>query len=111
VRRGEAAKAIRVFHDHSRLGDDAYFDPPCAALIVVEGGTLTFTPSGGEGPLLIPAADILEIRVNVAVGKEAGAFHILTTQGLYLDLAPEGATSDEGRADVEQLRQQLGVDQ
>ena len=77
----------------------------------MEGGNLTFTPTGGETALVIPAADILEIRMNTAVAKEAGAFHIITRKGLYLHLAPEGATSDEGRADVDELRKELGLDQ
>jgi len=111
ARRGDEAKPIRVFHDHSRLGDANYFEPPCGALLLVEGGNLTFTPTGGEAPLVIPAAEIVEIRMNTAVGKEVGAFHIITRKGLYLHLAPEGATSDEGRADVDELRQQLGLEQ
>ena len=94
ARRGDEAKPIRVFHDHSRLGDANYFEPPCGALLLVEGGNLTFTPTGGEAPLVIPAAEIVEIRMNTAVGKEVGAFHIITRKGLYLHLAPEGATSD-----------------
>jgi hypothetical protein len=111
VRRGDAAQPIRVFHDHSRLGDKNYFEPPCGALLVVENGALTFTPAGGEPPLVIPASEIVEIRMNTAVGKEAGAFHIITRKGLYLHLAPEGTTADEGRADVDELRKQLGLDQ
>ena len=115
ARRGDEMKPIRVFHDHSRLGDANYFEPPCGALLAVEGGNLTFTPTGGEAPLVIPATEILEIRMNTAVAKEAGAFHVITKQGLYLHLAPESATADEGRADVDQLRKQLrkqlGLDQ
>jgi len=110
TRRGEAAQAIRVFHDHSRLGDTNYFEPPCGALLLAENGGLTFTSTGGEAPLVIPASEILEIRMNTAVAKEAGAFHIITKSGLYLGLAPQGATADEGRADVDELRRQLGLD-
>ena len=94
----------------SRLGDINYFEPPCGALLLAENGSLTFTPTGGEAPLVIPASEILEIRMNTAVAKEAGAFHIITKSGLYLGLAPQGATADEGRADVDELRRQLGLD-
>ena len=100
-----------MFHDHSRLGDSNYFEPSCRALLVVENGGLTFTPMGGEEPLLIPASDIIEIRMNTLVAKEAGAFHIITKSGLYLALAPAGATAEEGRADMEELRKELGQDQ
>jgi hypothetical protein len=109
--RGDEAKPIRVFHDHSRLGDAAYFEQPCGALLLVEAGNLTFTASGGEGSLVIPASDIIEIRMNTAVGREAGAFHIITRKGLYLHLAPESAKPEDGRADVDELRKQLGIDQ
>jgi hypothetical protein len=80
-------------------------------LLLAENGNLTFTPTGGEAPLVIPASEIIEIRMNAAVGNDAGAFHVITKKGLYLDLAPEGATSDEGRADVDELHKQLGLDQ
>jgi hypothetical protein len=110
TKRGDAARSIKVFHDHSRLGDKTYFDPPCGALLLAEDGSLTFTPTGGETPLVIPASEILEIRMNTAVAKDAGGFHIVTKKGLYLALAPEGATPDEGRADVDELRKQLGLD-
>jgi hypothetical protein len=111
ARRGSAGLPIKVFHDHSRLGDSAYFDPPCPALLLVENGGLTFTPGGGEPPLLIPTSEIIEIRMNTMVAKEAGAFHIITKSGLYLALAPAGATTQEGRADLDELRKQLGLDQ
>jgi hypothetical protein len=111
ARRGDGPKPIAVFHDHSRLGDKDYFEPRCGALLMAEGGNLTFTPNGGEAPLVIPAAEVIEIRMNTAVGKEVGAFHIITRQGLYLHLAPEGATADEGHADVDELRKELGLDQ
>jgi hypothetical protein len=108
--RGEAGKPIRVFHDHSRLGDAHYFEAHCGALLVAEGVNLTVTPSAGEAPLVIPSSEILEIRTNIAVGRENGAFHILTKRGLYLHLAPEGATAEEGRRTVDELRRALGVD-
>ena len=111
TRRGDAAQSIRVFHDHSRLGDTNYFEPPCGALLLAENGSLTFTPTGGEAPLVIPASEIMEIRMNTAVAKMAGAFHIITKKGLYLGLAPQGETADEGRADVDELRRQLGLNQ
>ena len=109
-RNGEA-QPIRVVHDHSRLGDTAYFEQPCGALLLVEGRNLTFTPSGGEGALVIPASEIVEIRMNTAVGREVGAFHIITRLGLYLHLAPESAQPEDGRTDVDELRKQLGLDQ
>jgi len=111
ARRGSAGQPIKVFHDHSRLGDSNYFDPPCGALLLVENGSLTFTPAGGEQPLLIPTTDIIEIRMNTIVAKEVGAFHIITKSGLYLALAPAEATAEEGRADMDELRKQLGLDQ
>jgi hypothetical protein len=61
--------------------------------------------------MMIPASEILEIRMNSAVGKEVGSFHIVTKKGLYLYLAPEAATAEEGRADVDALRKQLGLEQ
>jgi hypothetical protein len=109
--RGDATKPIHVFQDHSRLGDPACFEPACGALLLVEGGNLTFTPGGSEEAMVIPVADIIEISMNTAVGCEVGAFHIATRQGLYLHLAPESATADDGRADVDKLRKQLGLDQ
>jgi hypothetical protein len=107
--RGEAAAAIKVVHDHARAGDKAYFANACGALIVVEGGNLTFTPGGGEAPRVIPAAEIAEIRLNTAVGKEVGAFHIVTKKGLYLHLAPASGTADDARTIVEALRKQLSL--
>jgi hypothetical protein len=49
--------------------------------------------------------------MNTAVGKDSVAFHLVTKKGLYLGLTPGGATPDEGRADVDELRKQLGLDQ
>jgi hypothetical protein len=107
--RGESAAAIKVVHDHARAGDKAYFANACGALIVVEGGNLTFTPGGGEAPRVIPAAEIAEIRLNTAVGKDVGAFHIVTKKGLYLHLAPASGTADDARTIVEALRKQLSL--
>jgi hypothetical protein len=107
--RGEAAAVIKVVHDHYRVGDHAYFEASCGALLSVEGSSLTFTASGGEAPVIIPAGDILEIRLNTTVGRSAGAFHIATKNGLYLNLMPESGNGDDGRADVDQLRKLLGL--
>ena len=108
TRRGEAMKPIRVVHDHSQLGDKAYFEPACGALLTVEDGELIFT-SSLEEPRSIAASEIVELRMNVEVGRAIGAFHILTKRGLYLNLAPEAATREEGRMFVEALRKQLGL--
>jgi len=109
VTRGEKAAVVRVVHDHSRAGDKAYFADGCGALLAVEGGSLVFTPGGGEAPRVIPSAEIAEIRLNAAIGRNVGAFHIVTKRGLYLDLAPDTGNRDDGRADVESLRKQLGI--
>lgn len=106
--RGGAAPVIKVVHDHSRIGDKAYFEKSCGALLSFAEGKLTFTPAGGETPLVIPAAEIAEVRLNTTVGKNIGAFHIATKKGLYLNLAPESGSRDEARGDVEQIRKQLG---
>ena len=107
--RGDRAKPIRVIHDRSRLGDKAYFEKAAGALLAVEGTSLTFTSSGGESPLMIPASEIAEIKLNAVVGKAVGAFHITTKKGLYLNLAPESGDREEARADVEALKKQLGL--
>jgi hypothetical protein len=107
--RGESAAPIKVVHDHSRNGDKAYFATGCGALIVVNGGNLTFTPGGGEAPRVIPASEIAEIRLNTAVGKDAGAFHIVTKKGLYIHLAPATGAADDARTIVDALRKQLSL--
>ena len=107
-RRGEAAKPLRVVHDHSQLGDEAYFETGCGALLSVEDGALIYT-SGVEVPRLIVPSEIVELRMNEEVGRAIGAFHILTRRGLFLNLAPEGATREQGRLFVESLRKQLGL--
>ncbi|MDD5544001.1 MAG: hypothetical protein PHX83_12580 [Acidobacteriia bacterium] len=110
VTRGDSAPApIKVIHDHSQLGDKTYFEKGCGALLSVDAGTLSFTPSGGEPPQLVPASEIREIRLNTTVGKDIGAFHIATKKGLYLNLAPPSGNRDDGRADVDSLRKQLGL--
>lgn len=108
--RGAAAPPpIKVIHDHSQVGDKDYFEKGCGALLAVDGGNLTFTPSGGEAPQVIPATQIREIRLNTTVGRNIGAFHVVTKKGLYLNLAPASGNRDEGRADVETLRKELGL--
>ena len=102
-------KPIRVVHDHALLGDSAYFSDGCGALIGSASGALTFTPSGGESPLVIPAGEVSDIRLNTTVGKEIGAFHIMTRKGLYLNLATESGKREDARAAVEELRRQFGL--
>lgn len=109
TRGGPAPKPLKVIHDHSQLGDKNYFEKGCGALLAVSGGNLTFTPGGGETPLVIPASEIREIRLNITVGRNLGAFHIATKKGLYLNLAPASGNRDDGRTDVESLRKQLGL--
>ena len=106
--RGEAIKPLRVVHDHSQLGDSAYFETACGALLTVEAGKLIFT-SSVEAPHSISASEILDLRMNLEVGRAIGAFHVSTKRGLYLNLAPEAGTREEGRASVEALRKQLGL--
>jgi hypothetical protein len=105
--RGEAVQPIRIVHDHALLGDDAYFRHSCGALLSIDGAVLAFTSSAGEIPLLIPSSEIQDIRLNVAAGKEVGAFHIVTRKGLYLNLAVESGKREDSRAVVEQLRGRL----
>ena len=97
---------MRVVYDRPRLGDSAYFATACGALLQVEEGALTFTSGCGETPLVIPASEISEIRMNVAVGKAIGAFHIATARGLYLNLTGETGTGDRSREIVEALKKQ-----
>jgi hypothetical protein len=81
----------------------------CGALIAIDGGNLTLTPGGAEGPLVVPASEIIEIRMGTVVGTEVGAFHVLTKKGLYLHLAPATGTAGDGRAIVDTLRRGLGL--
>jgi hypothetical protein len=99
-----------VIHDHSQIGAQAYFEPACGALLAADGANLTFTPSGGEDPLVIPASEIIEIRMNSAVGREIGAFHIITRKGIYLHLAPESGNPEDARSAVANLLKQLRLD-
>ncbi len=106
--RGAAFAPIKVQHDHAQSGDGVFFGKrACAALIAVEGGNLTFTPAGGEAPLVVPSTDIVDIALNTVVGTQAGAFHVLTRRGLYLHLAPATADPKDGRAAVDALRAAL----
>jgi hypothetical protein len=110
VRRGDDPKPVRVVHDHSRLGDAAYFENGCGALLSVDGTNLLFTPSGdGEAALVIPMREILEIKINTTAAKEVGAFHIATRQGIYLQVAPDSGNRDDARALIEDLRKHLGI--
>lgn len=102
------AEAIRVVHDHSDAGDATYFGAhACGALLKVSGSALTFTPSGAEPPLVIPAAEIVDIAMNTSIGAEIGAFHVVTAKGLYLHLAPPSGGAAEGRRMVDSLNTQL----
>jgi hypothetical protein len=109
VRRGDAFKPMRVVHDHSLANAPAYFADACGALLSVDGTTLTFTPGGGEAPRVIQANDIREMRMNTTVGKDVGAFHISTKQGLYLNLAPESGKPEDARAMIDALTKALGL--
>ncbi len=101
----------RVIHDHSNIGNKAYFEQSCGGLLAASGTNLTFTGSGGEEPRVIPAADILEIRLNSVIGKDAGVFHIATRQGLYLSLAPESQDREQARALIEAIRTSLNLNE
>jgi hypothetical protein len=106
-RRGDSSAPVRVFYDRSRFGDPAYFENACGALLSAGDGVLTITSGCGEAPLVIPAAEISDVRMNVAIGKEIGAFHIATTKGLYLALATESGSRDDARKLIETLKKDL----
>jgi hypothetical protein len=105
--RGAAMAPVRVLHDHSQLGDDAFFAHSCGALVSIDGANLVFTPSGGEAPRVIPMADIVDVASNQTVGTAIGAFHISTSKGLYLHLAPPSGRAGDGQALVAALVKQL----
>ncbi len=110
--RGEGSAPVIVIHDHFRLGEPNYFEHNCSAILSVEGGELQFIPSAaGEDARAIPAGEITEIRLNLVVGREIGAFHISTKKGLYLQLALESGSRDDARTAVESLNRQLGLGQ
>jgi len=108
--RGEQAAPVKVFYDRSQAGDAAYFEDPCPALLAVDSeGSLTITPGCGEASLVVPASVIVGIRMNVAVAKEVGAFHIETAKGLYLMCTGESGTRDESLRILRSLGQQLNL--
>jgi hypothetical protein len=107
--RGLASPVIKVIYDRSRFGAADHLADACGALLNVEDGNLVFTPGCGEEPRVIPAGEIWELRNNLLVGREVGAFHIITKKGLYLDVAPSSGGKDAGREEVEQLKKLLGL--
>jgi hypothetical protein len=109
VRGGDDEPVFRVVHDHSHIGNKTYFEESCGGLLSVSGTNLTFTGSGGEAPRVIPASDILEIRLNSVMGRDAGVFHISTRQGLYLTLAPESQDREQARSLIEAIRANLSL--
>ena len=108
--RGEESPILKVVYDRSGLGDATYFANGCGALLSTDNGDLIFTPGCGFAPRLIPAGEVWEVRLNTTVGRDVGAFHIITKKGMYLDLAPSSGNSDQARADVDALRKSLGLD-
>lgn len=108
-RRTGEEPVFRVVHDHARITDTNYFDTFCGALLSVSGTNLTFTSGAAEGAVVIPMADIVEIRVNSLLGKETGLFHIITREGLYLSLAPESQDRDQARQLIEAISTRLGI--
>ena len=107
--RGEKAVVYSLIHDHSVIEDSAYFEHSCGVLVSVSGSNLIVTASGGEAPRVIPGGEIREIRVNTAMGRNEGVFHIATKQGLYLSLVPKSLSREDARATVEDLRNRLGL--
>ena len=110
-------RGYSLIHDHSVIGDSAYFEHSCGVLVSVSGSNRIVTASGGEAPRVIPGGEIREIRVNTAMGRNEGVFHIATKQGLYLSLMPKSPSRSDaevaesgGRpATVEDLRNRLGL--
>jgi hypothetical protein len=45
--------------------------------------------------------------MNVAVGKQIGAFHIATAKGLYLTCTSDTGTTDQSLDIIHSLKQQL----
>ncbi len=107
--RGEEEPSFRAIHDQSRVASAHYFDQSYGVLLSVSGTNLTVTSTSGEPLRVIPAADILEIRLNSLIGREQGVFHIATREGLYLALAPESLDRDQARAMIEALRAKLDL--
>ncbi|MBI3209964.1 MAG: hypothetical protein HYZ37_13845 [Candidatus Solibacter usitatus] len=109
VTRGANDKPMRVVYDTSRFGDPAYFENGCGALLSTSGTNLAFTPGCGMAPRVIPASEITELRMNTLIGRDVGAFHILTRKGLCLHLAPESAKSEDAREMISALRSALKI--
>ncbi len=107
--RGEEEPSFRAIHDQSRVASAHYFDQSYGVLLSVSGTNLTVTSTSGEPLRVIPAADILEIRLNSLIGRDQGVFHIATRQGLYLALAPESLDREQARAMIEALRAKLDL--
>lgn len=107
--RGDNTPAVKVIYDRSRIAAKDFFSDACGALLTTDGANLIFTPGCGEAPRVIPASDILEIRMNTTIGKTIGAFHIITKKGLYLDLAPASGDRQDGRIYVDDVRNKLGI--
>ena len=107
--RSQSFAPARVIYDRTVVTDHAYFDRSCGVLLAVADGSLTFTSGCGEPPYVIPSAEILDLGLNLEVGRDAGVFHIATRRGLYLQLALESASREESAALVDSLRKQLGL--
>ena len=107
LRGAKKALALNVIHDHSKLGSAAYFEQSCGMLLSAAEAALTIFPKGGEAPLVIPASEIVEIRINSIVGREQGAFHFVTKRGLYVQMMPASASNEETREMVAALREAL----
>ncbi len=106
--RGSDTPVHRVIRDFSGIGSANYFEPSCGALLSTSGENLTLTTACGD-PIIIPANEILELRVNSFAGKEAGMFHISTKQGLYMNLAPESGNREDARSLIDSVRKQLSL--
>jgi hypothetical protein len=91
------------------VDDPAFFARACGALIAVADGNLTLTTSCGDAPYVIPAPEIAEIRLNSAVGRDAGIFHVATRQGLWLQLALDPASPESSARLIAALRAPLGL--
>lgn len=105
--RGGDVPVFRVMIDRSSIQATNYFEPACGALLSVSGENLTLTTACGEAPSVIPASDVLDIRLNSLIGREMGAFHISTKQGFYVSMAPESRGREDSRALIESIRKQL----
>ena len=109
LNRAAKSAVFRVLHDHSQIEDEAYFERTCGTLLSVNGSNLIITPGGGESALVIPAREVVEIRLNNFIGKEFGVFHVITRQGLYSSFAPSTSNPDSSRQIVSELRNLLNI--